>query len=239
MNRSRSLLTLALVLTACQAASQTDSGATPQASPTVALANSPTAPTDAATTSPAPAPAATATNASSADCVSSDPAAETDGWPLLESTDRQLSLRYPPDWQDLSGQISQPIRVAFDQETHDESGQSQGAELVPAIVRSAVNAFFVVSALEGIDSSASTLHDRHVAKVGIIGDDVLEAGLERCLDGEVAAGFTALNTDGSYYQSWFISRGGVAYHALGLDPGDEDALDRLLDQMLSTWEWTE
>lgn len=233
MNRSPSplllvlALALALAMAACQTATQTDVGDGSTAAPTAIISHA-----------PIPTSAGTATDGSTAACTSPEPAAETNDWPLLESADERLSLRYPAEWQDISGMVSETIQVAFDQETHAESGLPPEAELEPAIVRSAANAFFLVSELESIASSATTLHDRHVAKVEIIGDDVLEAGLERCLDGEVAAGFTALNTDGSYYQSWFISRGGVAYHALGLDPADEDALDRLMDQMLSTWTWT-
>ena len=229
------VLVLVLVLTACQTALQTDVGETLTAAPTAL-------PTAIATDAPAPSvavnPPATQTDDSTGECTSPDPASTTRDWPLLESVDGDFSLRYPPAWQDISGAVPLLIEVAFDRETQGESGQPEGVELQPGVARSADGGFVVVSRLEGISSSAATLHDRHMAKVETIGDVIHADELERCLDGEPAAGFASLNTDGSYVQSWFLSRGGVAYHVLGLDPADEDALDTLMQEILSTWEWT-
>lgn len=229
--------TAALVLLLVQAACSAGESAPPadaSADPTSAA----TAATTAATVEPDP----TDDAATEEVCRSEDPPDLASGWTFLRGGDATFGIAYPDDWEDLSGVVDFNTSTLIDEETLEELGLPEDAEIEADFVRSPEGIpNLSIFRLGEVDSTTEEIADREAEGYAELDEleRIVDDSIEECLGGTPAVGFSleAATSDGFsfYQQNLFAVREGELYVVQWLDELDPDL--ELLDEIVATWGW--
>lgn len=227
------VLTVALLLAACGEAAQTV--------------------TSALTPDPASGASADATQSASSTAEPTEPETATceDGPTITytdsawaDSTGDDVAFLYLIDWEDLSGLANFEAGTLLAEDTLADLGLETDAELKAQFVRHPAGfPNFSVFRFEGPQASGLDLAEvyaREEARFAALPEvtELLETGIEECLDSEPALGLEltfSVGGDEFYQISFFTQHDGAVYHLQWLD--ERKGIVELLDEMLGSWRW--
>lgn len=231
---------LLVLLAACTSASPTTE---PTPSPTAEETVAPTA-SASPTASPSPTEEPSEPAAADQECESEPPTAESDDWTEHTGVTPDYGFSTPDDWVVREPPPTLDLVTAVSPETFDTIGFPDFAVL-PVDLVSAANGSIGVSAWV-IESRIDTPTDElFAAELAWLEEqpqivEVLDDGLETCIDGSTALGFSstwAFPNGDQYIELYVLQRNGKVYEAQ-LTAQDDSGSD-VFAEVLRTWEWTE
>lgn len=174
--------------------------------------------------------------------MTEDPTSLSATWTTLPSSTGSYSFAYPPDWEDVSGDIGATADELLAPETLEELGLT--SESLPGdFVQDPASGDNVGAWSFGqAESSIETIAQRQIELFGSTpGVTVTDPNAVGCLSGERALGLELQGTvvgEGTRYQKLlYVLRDGGLY-LLYIDAADA-ASEAIFDEVGRTWEWSD